>query len=207
MGTKRIYLTGMRFGILTVLEEIPVRNKHGHILYEVVCDCGKRKKVLGSSLRIGRSKSCNSCPLLLGTHGMYRTREYRIWCSMRTRCSNVNDSGYFRYGGRGIRVCDDWINSFSNFYRDMGNSMGLSIDRIDVNGNYCKENCRWVDMKVQSRNRRNNNIFMYNGEDVCASEICEKINMPTSTFYNRIKRGWSIEDTINKPIRIKRPKQ
>lgn len=207
MSTKKIYLKGMRFGTLTVLEESPIRNIHGHIMYEVVCDCGKKKMVLGSSLRNGTSRSCNSCPLLLGTHGMYNTREYRIWCSMKSRCSNKNDPNYKRYGGRGIVVCDDWVNSFENFYRDMGDSINLTIDRIDVNGNYCKDNCRWVDMKVQSRNKTNNNIFMYNGVNTCASEICEKINMSTSTFYNRLKRGWSIDDTINKPIRIKKIKQ
>lgn len=201
--TSKQSMVGKKYGILEVISEIKERNKNGHILYNVKCECGKEKKVLGASLRAGTSRSCNRCHILTGSHGMCKSKEYKAWQSIKDRCLNVNNTNYKNYGGRGILVCDLWKNSFENFYRDMGGSKGLTIDRIDVNGNYEKNNCRWVDEKIQARNRRNNLNFTYKEETICMSELCSKINMPISTFFNRIKRGWSIEKCIETPINIK----
>lgn len=202
-NTKKVDIIGVRFSNLLVIRELNERNKNGHIMYEVMCDCGKKKNVLGASLRAGKSRSCGRCYTLTGTHGMWKTREFRIWISMKSRCSNPKDVNYKNYGGRGIVVCDEWKDSFKTFYSDMGNSNGLSIDRIDVNGMYEKNNCRWANMKTQSRNKRNNVYYKINGVQKCASEICEELNMPSSTFYNRLLRGWDIDKIIKTPIRKK----
>lgn len=204
--TSKVNIIGRKYGCLTVLSEIEKRNKNGHILYNVKCDCGKEKQVLGSSLRSGASRSCNKCSFLTGSHGMWKSREFSIWQSMKDRCYNSNNPGYKNYGGRGIIICDEWKNSFSNFYLDMGESNGLTIDRIDVNGNYEPSNCRWATPKIQARNRTNNKVYSYLEETLCMSEWCEKLNMPTSTFNNRILRGWSIEKIINTPIIISKIK-
>jgi hypothetical protein len=198
--TSKQLMIKKKFGTLTVESEVFERNKNGHILYNVVCDCGKQKQVLGSSLRSGASRSCNKCFLLTGSHGMYKTREYSIWQSMKDRCYNPNNISFKNYGAKGIFVCERWINSFANFLSDMGESKGLSIDRINVYGNYEPSNCRWATPVTQARNRTNNKIYSYLGETLCASEWCKKLNMPSSTFNNRINRGWSIEETIIKPI-------
>lgn len=204
--TSKINIIGQKFGILTVLSEVVERNKNGHILYIVKCDCGKEKQVLGASLRSGMSRSCNKCPLLTGTHGMWKSREFSIWSSLKDRCYNPNNPNYKNYGGRGITVCEKWLKSFENFYSDMGKSNDLSVDRIDVNGNYCPENCRWATPTEQARNRTNNVLFLYRGEEKCASEWCEIYNMATSTFHNRLKRGWNIEKILEEPINIKHRK-
>lgn len=199
--TRKKDIVGLKFGTLIVLNELKDRNKHGHIMYKVKCECGKEKEVLGSSLRNGSSRSCNKCYTLTGTHGMWKSREFRIWTSMKSRCSNPNDPNFKNYGGRGISVCNEWINDFKQFYLDMGNSNGLSIDRINVNDIYTKDNCRWADMKTQSRNKRNNVSYKINGVKKCISEICEELNMATSTFHNRLIRGWNIDKIINTPVR------
>ena len=201
--TSKQCMVGKKYGVLTVIFEIENRNKNGHILYHVKCDCGKEKQVLGASLRSGASRSCNNCSFLTGSHGMWKSREFNIWQSMKDRCYNKNSPIFKNYGLRGIKVCDRWLNSFKNFYSDMGNSNSLSIDRINVNGNYELDNCRWANAKTQARNRTNNTVFTYLNETLCGSEWCEKLNMPTSTFYNRIKRGWSIDKIVNTPIRKK----
>jgi hypothetical protein len=201
--TTKQYMIGKKYGILTVISEIETRNKRGHIMYNVKCDCGKEKKVLGSSLRRGASRSCNKCSLLTGSHGMWKSREFSIWQSMKDRCYNPNNLRYKNYGGRGIAVCDRWKNSFINFYIDMGESKSLTIDRIDVNGNYEPSNCRWSNPKTQARNRTNNKLYTYLNETFCVSEWCEKLNMATSTFHNRVIRGWSIEKIVKTPVKSK----
>ena len=199
--TRKKNIIGLKYGTLTVLTEIKERNKYGHILYEVVCECGKLKKVLGSSLRNVKSRSCNKCHTLTGSHGMWKSREFKIWTSMKSRCSNPKDPNYKNYGGRGIVVCDEWKTDFKQFYLDMGDSDGLTIDRISVNGNYTKENCRWANMKTQSRNKRNNIYYKIEGVQKCVAEICEELNMARSTFHNRLLRGWDIEKIISTPIK------
>lgn len=205
--TSKQSMIGSKYGILTVVSEVEFRNKNGHILYNVRCECGKEKQVLGSSLRTGASRSCNKCSILTGSHGMWKSREYKIWSSMKDRCYNSNNISYKNYGGKGIFVCDSWKNSFKEFYKDMGDSNGLTIDRIDVYGNYEKSNCRWATPKTQARNRTNNSNLTYKGDTMCVSEWCSIINIPISTFINRLKRGWSIEKCIETPINTKHKRQ
>ena len=132
-------------------------------------------------------------------HGLSRTRLHYAWTDMKTRCLNPNATAYHLYGGRGIKVCDDWKHSFESF-RDWALANGfdekLTLDRIDVNGNYEPCNCRWISHKQQCRNRRSN-VF-YKGKTL--AEWSEIYHISQGTLHARLKRGWSIEDAITTPV-------
>lgn len=137
-------------------------------------------------------------------HGMSSHRLYSIWDSMKSRCYRKTTAPYAKYGGRGITVCDEWKNSFQAFYdwaMENGYRDDLSIDRIDVNGSYCPENCRWVTMREQENNRRNNKLITYNGETHTQAEWCELLSIPPHVMTNRLKRGWSIERAFTTKVR------
>lgn len=131
--------------------------------------------------------------------------EYRNWHNMKNRCLNQNIPEYKWYGARGIRVCDRWLNSFENFLADMGTrpSPKHSIDRIDNNGNYCPENCRWATQKQQSRNTRNNRKITINGICKTVAEWAEIVGMKQNSLLYRIRRGTPPEDAINPDLKPK----
>ena len=163
MGRKQD-LTGKRFSRLVVITEKSERNNQGSIVWECLCDCGATTtataKVLNSLAK--RSCGCFQRDLLAERnfkHNLSGTPAWNSWKSMLSRCSNPNQTGCEYYGGRGIAVCDSWNpekgGSFENFYKDMGERPeGMTLDRVDVDGNYCKENCRWADWSTQMLNRR-----------------------------------------------------
>lgn len=130
-------------------------------------------------------------------HGMSQSREYAAWANMLYRCNNKNAPQYNRYGGRGIKVCQEW-KDFPIFLKDMGNrpSEEHSIDRIDVNGDYEPENCRWADIKTQAKNRRSTRFYLYDGNRLSASEIIEKYQLNKQRVLSRLRRGWSIKDAV-----------
>ena len=136
-------------------------------------------------------------------HGLKHTRQYRIWLQMKNRCFNKNTSRYKDYGGRGITVCDEWRNDFKAFYdwsMSNGYSDDLTIDRINNDGDYEPNNCRWVTMKVQNRNSRNCHTLTYNGETHTVTEWAEKLGVSRHLISNRINAyGWSVEDALTKP--------
>ena len=142
------------------------------------------------------------------THGMCGTRIYRIWKKMKSRCHNSNDPDYQKwYGSRGIQVCNEWRNNFQAFYdwaMSHGYSDELSIDRIDVDGNYCPENCRWIDMKTQARNKSDNRLITCNGETHCLSEWAEILGIRSSILRTRVYRGWDDQRIITQKIRPSR---
>lgn len=170
---KALDLTGQKFGRLTAIEKHSKQN--GHIVWLCQCDCGNTATVQGTRLKQGRTNSCGclwvesianfnhserrkeTTRKAKTKHGMKGTRVYRIWQAMKSRCGNSNVPCYSYYGGRGIKVCDEWLNSFESFYEWSmvnGYAADLTIDRIDVNGNYEPSNCRWVTMAEQNKNKR-----------------------------------------------------
>ena len=153
-------LQGQRFGRLTVVYRLPTVNKRTMWLCE--CDCGNEVSVDAQNLHTGHTQRCGCLHREMlseasTTHGKKDTRLYRIWNHMKTRCYRKSYHAFRHYGGRGIRVCDEWLHDFQAFY-DWAMSHGytddLSIDRIDTNGNYSPDNCRWVTMAEQNKNKR-----------------------------------------------------
>lgn len=162
---KIIDLTNSKFGRLTVIKLLPER-KHNKKVYKCLCECGNYTNVIGCDLTSGKTKSCgcykkDETIKRNITHGMTHTRLYTTWQNMKKRCYNKNNHKYKDYGGRGISICDTWLHNLQAFY-DWAMSNGyqdnLTIDRIDVNGNYEPNNCRWATPKQQANNRRNNII-------------------------------------------------
>lgn len=184
-----IDLTGARFGRLTVIEKAGVARqgqRGSRSLWLCRCDCGKEKIIVRNSLVTGNTKSCGCLEAetkktMHLKHGMAKTRLWNIWCGMRDRCNRKNSSSYSHYGGRGIRVCDEWNHSFDSFknwavangYRD-----DLTIDRINNDGDYCPENCRWATRKEQTRNRKNT-------KTVSIAEIAEIDGISYQEAYKR----------------------
>lgn len=195
-------LVGKKFNSFTVLRLSHIEHT---AFYLCRCDCGKELIIKGTliSRKSKPQKSCNECyqkRRLL--HGMTNTKEFFAWRGILSRCGNPNDDAYSNYGGRGIKVCERW-KEFKNFYEDMGlaPSKKHSLDRKENNKGYYKDNCRWVVMKVQQRNKRNNYVVEYNGDKKCLSEWAEVIGICHSTLYYRLKRGWDIEKTFCTPIK------
>lgn len=205
---KRIEdLTGRKFGRLTVLGIESSNNKQG-VHWLCKCDCGNFAIVSASHLKNGHTKSCgcwlkeNSRNINL-SHGMAKSRIYTLWRAMKQRCTNPSVCNYYDYGGRGVTVCDEWMD-FGNFYEwalANGYAENLSIDRIDNNAGYCPENCRWVDVKTQANNRRSNKIIEYNGERHTLSEWGSIVGIRAGTIGERLRRGWPIEKALTMPTK------
>jgi hypothetical protein len=113
------------------------------------------------------------------------------------RCTKKDHHAYHHYGGRGITVCEEWLDSFQNFYRDMGESNGKSLDRIDNNKGYSKDNCRWATREEQSNNTRRTKLLTYKGKTLGVSQWSRKLGIPTSTIWNRLIRGWDDKETLS----------
>lgn len=201
---KVIDLMGHQFGRLTVIKRVDNAND-GHARWLCRCACRKITIVRSNNLRNGTTRSCG-CLAIDNTkqrsviHGYARKNKskiYQIWRSMINRCTNINSKDYKNYGARGIRVCKRWF-KFENFLTDMGERPdNMTLDRVDNNGNYCKENCRWATIKQQHRNMRSNIFFTINSETKCLKEWCEIRNLKYSTVSMRINQyGWNIEEAL-----------
>lgn len=134
-------------------------------------------------------------------HGLSNTRLHRIWHSMYCRCYYKSTNQYKNYGGRGIKVCEEWkhMQGFINFYNwaiNNGYKETLTLDRIDNNKGYCPSNCRWITPKEQSNNRRNNVYYIFNGETKTSKQWCELYNISQTTLLDRLKRGWTLEQAL-----------
>lgn len=208
--------TNRKFGRLTVVrlhhkvqKFKPDGSPNGHRYYwECKCSCGNTTIVLVDHLTRHKILSCGClgrerASLASSKHHMRHTRIYGIWSGMRQRCRNKNSEKYSIYGGRGIIVCKEWDEDFLNFYNwaiNNGYQNDLTIDRIDVNGNYEPANCRWATPKEQARNARTNVNLTFNGETHCIAEWSEITGIKMATISYRIKHGWTVEETLTIPV-------
>lgn len=199
-------LAGKTFNRLTVIEYHSKRkNKH---YYLCKCICGNEKVIESYNIRSGHAKSCGclnreivSSQKVNYRHGMSKTRIHNIWWGIIERCTNENDQAYPNYGGRGITICDEWLNDFEAFEEwamANGYSEKLSIDRIDNDGNYEPNNCRWATRKQQNNNKSNNVRIEINGEIKNLTQWAEYAGIHRSTIYRRMKRGITGPELIQK---------
>jgi len=203
IAQNRKNLVGQKFGELTVLY---LYSSINHVLRWVCkCDCGKEKVIIGASITKGHTKSCGCTSHKRQVenterfHGLRNTPEYSSWCGMRNRCNCKTHPNYMLYGGRGIKHSERW-SKYSNFLEDMGKkpTPEHTLERIDVNGNYCKENCRWATRLEQSNNTRRNVFYEYNGKKLTVSAWAREYNIPIETVRSRIQRdGMSIGDALH----------
>jgi len=202
-----IDLTGKKFGRLTVLKKCDNKQgfKNTSARWVCMCECGSKRIVYSQSLRGGATRSCGCLDLEIKTkHGMYGTPTYRSWRSMTDRCANPNTPNYYLYGGRGILVCAEW-KSFESFLRDMGERpKGTSLDRIDSDGPYTSENCRWATANQQQRNKRNNHLLTVDGETRCIAEWAEIKGIQKVTIKARIRSGWSHREAVLTPVDLRK---
>lgn len=208
---KFIDLTGKKFGKLTVIER--TFNKNNSVCWLCLCDCGNYTVVRSDALRQGITKSCSclqkeivkkTCKKNFEKHKLSKSRINNIWFNIKQRCYNPNNSKYKNYGGRGITVCQEWQDDFMNFYNwamNNGYQEDLTIDRIDVNGNYEPFNCRWVNLKVQQNNRSNNRLIQYQNQIHTLAEWATITNIKYTTLKRRIDCGWSLEKAFNMQVK------
>ncbi|GGB41440.1 hypothetical protein GCM10011409_18710 [Lentibacillus populi] len=204
---QRALEIGERFGKLTVLREVD--RKHGRQHYLCKCDCGNEKVVMKGNLFGGQVRSCGCLKKDNHqniTHGQKGTRLYRIWSGMKTRCLNKKDKAFPKYGGRGIRICEQWIefNGFYEWAKSSGYKDDLTLERKDVNGDYNSSNCKWIPLSDQAKNRTNTPYLTYAREIKTLKEWSEETGIEYSTLHARLKRGWSEERTLSTPSLIKR---
>lgn len=169
------------------------------------CDCGREKVAKGIYLKNGTTKDCGNHKSF--SYRLTYPRLYSIWTDMRQRCNNPNNNRSKDYGGRGIEVCDEWDNDFQRFAEwalQNGYADNLTIDRIDVNGNYEPSNCRWITSFEQMSNMRKNVNLEYKGETQTLSEWCRRLGLKYSTIEYRIKNGWTVEEAFEIPVGQKR---
>lgn len=213
MGRKQKDYSGQRFGMLVAIEPTQERKPHGNnVIWLCRCDCGNYVKVSTSEFRNGAhtvSCGCYRNALLSEkskTHGHSKERLYTIWINMRRRCYDPNAKGYKNYGGRGIQVCERF-NDYEYFrewaigsgYDEFAKTGACTIDRIDGNGDYSPENCRWVSMKFQQNNKRNNVRLTHNGETKTASQWEDIMGYRRGLILDRIRRGWDVCRAIDTP--------
>jgi hypothetical protein len=211
---RRIDIEGQRFGRLVVKRFHSTIN--GVTRWECECDCGNSSIVYSNNLRRGITKSCGcihkeKSKETATKHGLSETSIYRAHYAIKQRCLDENNYCFKNYGGRGITICEEWLdddNGLINFYNwalSNGYSEGLTIDRIDNNGNYEPSNCRWATMKQQQNNKRNNHIIDFNGEHKTITEWARELGMNKRTLRTRIcECGWDAEKALNTKIRIRR---
>jgi len=208
---KQKSIIGKKFARLTVIGEAkPRRYLCGTIRRRSIalCDCGKVIETDNTFLMLEKTRSCGCLRRELlsnqeKTHGHtvgYPTRTYFSWRAIIERCTNTNNKQWKDYGGRGIQICKQWM-SFESFLSDMGERpKGTTIDRIDNDGNYCSENCRWISRREQQRNKRTNRIVTFKGVTGCLVEMCERFSVPYGLVRQRLSGyGWSVEDAFARP--------
>lgn len=204
MGRKMKDITGMRFGSLVAINSTEQRDKNNHICWLCKCDCGEERIVSVRNLITGFTKSCRSCALKNLTEAnrvrpkpprqpdkwLKKERLYRIWQNMKARCSNPRCVNYKRYGGKGVSVCSEWINNFTCFREwalGHGYKEDLTIDRIDGNGNYSPDNCRWVTPREQTYNMENNIWIDFHGKRIALARLVHDFGLKRQQVYDYLR--------------------
>lgn len=199
-------LTGQQFGKLTAVKVVG-KGKNGNMIWECKCSCGNTRNVWSTSLVTGNTQSCG-CSRTIAIHnrpdyhGDRGTRLYRIWNGILVRCKPKFASRSSAYSAKGIKVCEEWKDyktfkewALKNGYRD-----DLTIDRIDVNGDYEPSNCRFATQKEQQNNRSNNHILTFNGKSRTIAQWADEVGINARAIFKRLKRGWSVEDALTVPL-------
>jgi hypothetical protein len=202
-GVLRNNLLGRRFASLLVLcRSTDCGNgKKPTVKWECQCDCGNEVTVSGNALLSGHTKSCGCLKIKHGYSN--KERLYQTWKNMRRRCFDPTNNRWEHYGGKGITICPEWNDYvlFREWAMSSGYNDDLTIDRIDVNGNYCPDNCRWVDAKTQANNVSRNHIIEYEGKKMTMSEFAGYLGISYSALQHRIERGWDMKSIVTTPQR------
>jgi hypothetical protein len=195
-------LTGQQFGRLTAIVVSEIRPRRGWICR---CSCGTVCTVTTDKLLSGHTRSCGCLQREITirrstTHGLRHQDEYEIWCAIKARCNNPKHIAYARYGGRGIRVCDEWQHDFPRFFADMGpRPPGLTIERKDNDKGYSADNCRWATYKEQSANSSKPRYIEWNKERRSITDWAKHLHMPRLALQGRFNNGWTIERALTEP--------
>lgn len=201
---------GKKVGKITIVEYLgKIKKEKGdnHRFWLGKCECGKNIYLRQTDILKETRKSCPKCNKSSYKHGMTNTRLFHIWQNMRGRCYCKTNYDYKDYGNRGIKICDEWKYEFLNFYNwaiNNGYKENLSIDRIDVNGNYEPNNCRWADNFTQANNKRNNKKYMYKGKLYTVRELTKIYGLNYEIISARLHKGWNIEKAISLEPKIGR---
>lgn len=203
---NRLELTGQRHGRLTVLEATDIRlNKQ--VVWRCACDCGKEHFARSNQIRSGQVQSCGCLKheSRNATHGLSKHPLYQVWSGMIGRCFDILDRHYPDYGGRGIGICERWLD-VSNFVADMsaGYAPSLTLDRIDNSKGYSPSNCRWASAEEQANNKRNNRRIKAYGRDRTLQQWSRETGVHYRTITSRLSFGWTPEDAVTRPPRKKR---
>jgi hypothetical protein len=203
---KKIITPGTRFGFLTVLRESTIR-QYRQVSWLCSCDCGRSHVVAASSLFSGNTTSCGcrkgitrAKQLLKHGHcqrGMKRSKIYAAWANIWRRTTDPKNDHFEFYGGRGIVVCERW-SEFESFLADMGEppSPKHSIERIDNNGPYSPDNCRWIPLADQAKNKRTTRWVVWHGQRMCFEDACRSEGISSKIVYKRMKRGWPLDRAL-----------
>lgn len=206
-------LINQKYGKLFVVQKSNFSKKN-NIMWDCLCDCGNKTKVSTANLNSGRVRSCGclkseKLSKRNITHNQRHSHLYEVWKSMKQRCYNPKLKSYKNYGGRGIKICEPWYNDFQAFYdwayangystkEQQNETKKLTIDRIDNNGNYTPDNCRWVTRKQQASNLRTTKLVTIKGETKCVADWCREYNIHRSTYDTRIRKGMPPEEALTK---------
>lgn len=201
-------MIGLKFGRLTI---VSFASRRGRFV-TCQCDCGNETTIRKSSLTGGTTTSCGcfqreraAARVFRHGHAHKHNKTYHAWRGMKKRCLLESNENYKNYGGRGIKVCRRWIDSFESFLADMGEAPdGMSIDRIDNDGDYEPGNCRWATTKEQANNRRTNVWLSHDGKTLTVKQWSERIGIKTTTLERRIQHGWSAQKAIETPVKSSR---
>ncbi|PZR92039.1 MAG: hypothetical protein DI537_14535 [Stutzerimonas stutzeri] len=209
-------ITGQRFGRLMALAPTALRSRNS-VVWRFECDCGEVAEKALNEITTGKVTSCGCLrsemstdkiaairglgALATVTHGKTNTATYRIWRGMIQRCRNPKSKDYANYGGRGIKVCDRWVDSFEAFLEDMGERpAGLQIERDDNDGHYEPANCRWATIIEQSRNKRSNRLIAHAGKTQTIKQWAHELGVSHQAIGYRLRQGWSVRDALTTPF-------